>query len=146
MEAILSVGREGKHSLVGSTLYTNTYPCHNCARHIVASGIKKVVYIEPYLKSHAVKLHSDAITEDPQEKELKVFFQQFDGVAPQNYLKFFRPEAERKGFRGIFAPEEPSTALPVLKVQLDSFSRYEDFVMASLLSIEKSEVENEGKD
>ena len=145
MEAILSVGREGKHSLVGSTLYTNTYPCHNCARHIVASGIKKVVYIEPYLKSHAVKLHSDAITEDPQEKEGKVFFQQFDGVAPQNYLKFFRPEAERKGVRGIFAPEEPSTALPVLKVQLDSFSRYEDFVMASLLSIEKSEVENEGK-
>ena len=26
MEALLSVAREGKHSLVGATLYTNTYP------------------------------------------------------------------------------------------------------------------------
>ncbi|MGY3364173.1 deoxycytidylate deaminase [Bradyrhizobium sp. GM2.4] len=34
MEAILSIAREGKGSLVGSTLYTTTYPCHNCARHI----------------------------------------------------------------------------------------------------------------
>jgi len=55
MEAILAVAREGKHSLVGATLYTNTYSCHNCARHIVASGIKSVVYIEPYAKSLAVE-------------------------------------------------------------------------------------------
>jgi deoxycytidylate deaminase len=51
MDAILGVAREGKHSLVGSTLYTNTYPCHNCARHIVAAGITNVVYIQPYKKA-----------------------------------------------------------------------------------------------
>ncbi|MDN3612645.1 hypothetical protein QWZ16_23945 [Vibrio ostreicida] len=26
------------------------FPCHNCAKHIVASGIKRVVYVEPYPK------------------------------------------------------------------------------------------------
>jgi len=51
MEAILSVAREGKHSLVGATLYSTVYPCHNCARHIVAAGIKDVIYIHPYKKS-----------------------------------------------------------------------------------------------
>ena len=48
MEAILTVAREGRHSLVGATMFTTTYPCHNCARHIVAAGISKLIYIEPY--------------------------------------------------------------------------------------------------
>ncbi|WP_353068158.1 anti-phage dCTP deaminase [Tunturibacter empetritectus] len=60
MEAILSCARKGI-STVGKTLYTTTFPCHNCARHIVGAGIKKVVYIEPYPKSKAKELHDDAI-------------------------------------------------------------------------------------
>lgn len=32
-------------SVAGSFLYTTTFPCHICARHIVSSGIKKVIYI-----------------------------------------------------------------------------------------------------
>ena len=86
MEAMLSVAREGKHSLRGATLYTTTYPCHNCARHIVAAGISSVVYIQPYQKSLATALHSDAITEDPTVKN-HVVFRQYDGVAPKNYLR-----------------------------------------------------------
>lgn len=133
MEAILSVAREGKHSLVGATLYTNTYPCHNCARHIVAAGIKDVVYIEPYLKSIAIPLHSDSISEDPENRDQKVFFQQFDGVSPRNYLKFFRSERERKGERGRFLPGETKSALPRLVTPLDAASKYEEFVIASLV-------------
>lgn len=136
MEAILSVGREGKHSMVGATLYTNTYPCHNCARHIVAAGIQKVVFIEPYLKSHALKLHSDAITEDPSKRDTHVFFQQYDGVAPRNYLKFFRPEGERKAIGGKFVSSDPKTAMPVLQIPLDASKLYEDLILASLLEVE----------
>lgn len=62
MEAIISVGRGGKSGLVGSTLYTTTFPCHNCARHIVAAGISAVYYVEPYSKSLAMELHDDAIS------------------------------------------------------------------------------------
>ena len=130
MEAILSVAREGKHSLAGATLYTSVYPCHNCARHIVASGIESVVYIEPYLKSLAIDLHNDVITEDPNDIG-KVIFRQFDGVAPRNYLKLFKPTADRK-FNGKLSKSAPNIALPVFRIQLDSQAQYEDKVIADL--------------
>jgi deoxycytidylate deaminase len=44
MEAIMSCARKGI-SPVEKVLYTTTFPCHNCARHIIGAGIKKVVYI-----------------------------------------------------------------------------------------------------
>jgi deoxycytidylate deaminase len=130
MEAILGVAREGKHSLVGATLYTNTYPCHNCARHIVASGISSVYYIEPYLKSLAIELHHDAISENPADVS-KVIFRQYDGVAPRNYLRLFRPNSERKRDGRLSRPS-PKVALPVFRVALDSQTEYEAKVIAEL--------------
>lgn len=137
MEAILSVAREGKHSLVGATLYTNTYPCHNCARHIVASGITEVVYIRPYKKSLALKLHKDAITEVPDEKG-KVLFRQYDGVAPSIYFQLFLTPRERKE-DGKIVRKKRKTALPVFRVPLDAKRDYEDKVIADLAKKEQSE-------
>jgi dCMP deaminase len=37
-----------KENLAGATLYTLFSPCSQCAKNIVAAGIKKVVYREPY--------------------------------------------------------------------------------------------------
>lgn len=138
MEAILSVAREGKHSLVGAILYTNTYPCHNCARHIVASGIKEVVYIEPYLKSLAIELHSDVITEMPDTRNM-VVFRQFSGVAPINYLKLFRPKAERKK-DGRLVRLPRAEALPIFRVPLDARRDYEDKVIADVAAKEQPQV------
>lgn len=137
MEAILSVAREGKHSLVGATLFTNTYPCHNCARHIVASGITEVVYIRPYRKSLALKLHYDAITEIPGEKG-KVLFRQYDGVAPSTYLRIFRSDRERKS-DGKIVKLDRETALPIFRVPLDAQRDYEDKVIADLVEKEHEE-------
>jgi deoxycytidylate deaminase len=95
MEAILAVAREGRHSLVGATMFTTTYPCHNCARHIVAAGIGSVVYIEPYRKSLAIALHNDAISENPDDRN-RVLFRQYDGLAPHHYLTLFKPGSDRK--------------------------------------------------
>ncbi len=130
MEAILSVAREGKHSLVGSTLFTTTYPCHNCARHIVAAGIKEVVYIHPYRKSKAIQLHHDAITEDPTEQN-KVFFRQYDGVAPHHFLKSFTTTRDRKA-NGDFLKKSKTIATPIFKIPLDAQLNYEDKVIADL--------------
>ncbi len=130
MEAILSVAREGRHSLVGATLYTSTYPCHNCARHIVASGIARVVYIEPYKKSQAIALHSDSVTEDPDDTT-RVIFSQYNGVAPRNYLHLFRPEQERKK-DGKAVTRQPESAVPVLTEPLDARFDYEAKVIAEL--------------
>ncbi|MCD4812729.1 cytidine deaminase [bacterium] len=90
MEALLACARIGVSSC-GGTLYSTTFPCHNCAKHIVASGIKRVVFIEPYPKSKALELHGDAISFDTKykQKATKVVFQPFIGVGPRRFIDLF---------------------------------------------------------
>jgi deoxycytidylate deaminase len=63
MDAVLSAARAGV-STVGTRLVVTTFPCHYCARHIVAAGIDEVQFIEPYPKSQALGLHADAIQQE----------------------------------------------------------------------------------
>ncbi|HCE3105552.1 TPA: cytidine deaminase [Vibrio parahaemolyticus] len=86
MEAILSCGRTN-NSTLETTLYCTTFPCHNCAKHIIAAGVLRVVYVEPYAKSKAFEFHSDAISEGYCED--KVSFEPFVGVGPRSFLNFF---------------------------------------------------------
>jgi len=90
MDAILSCARLGINTK-GKFLFTTTFPCHNCTRHIIASGIAKVVYIEPYPKSKAKDLHSDAICfdEDEAKNSGKIPFVPFVGIGPRRYLDLF---------------------------------------------------------
>lgn len=89
MAAIADAARRGL-SLQNSTLYTTTFPCHVCARHVVAAGAKRVVYVEPYPKSRAKDLHDDSIVVDSHEVvEGKVTFQSFNGIAPRKYGAMF---------------------------------------------------------
>lgn len=94
MESIVSLGRRGGGSTEGATLYTTTFPCHNCARHIVAAGIARVVFIEPYDKSLALDLHRDSISRDVSSE--KVPFLHFTGVSPLRYADVFRATGARK--------------------------------------------------
>lgn len=94
MDAIVSLARNPSSSTQNTILFATTYPCHNCARHIVAAGIQRVVYIEPYEKSLAEKLHDDAITSTDEEG--KVPFEPFEGVAPRRYQVFFLSTSPRK--------------------------------------------------
>lgn len=94
MDALLTCARSGV-SPVGATLYTTTFPCHNCTRHIVAAGIERVIYIEPYAKSRAQELHDDAIV--VEEKAMwpnraanrRVPFTHFVGIGPRKYFDLF---------------------------------------------------------
>jgi deoxycytidylate deaminase len=92
MEAILCCARKGI-STVGRTLYTTTFPCHNCARHIVGAGIRRVVYIEPYPKSKARELHDDAIRLSESSRACAALetvpFVPFVGISPRKYLDIF---------------------------------------------------------
>jgi len=101
MGAILGAARRGI-PIQNSTLYTTTFPCHDCARHIVGAGIIRVVYIEPYPKSKAQELHQDAIIIDPDKKppkvmevQDKVYFEPFVGIAPRRYMEFFTMEKRK---------------------------------------------------
>jgi len=131
MEAIISVARTGKTGLVGGTLYTRTFPCHNCARHIVASGIRRVVYIEPYTKSQALDLHDDSLSVDENDAGRKVVILQFEGVAPKNLLRLFIDIRERKR-DGRLAMQSRVSASPISKVPLDGFVTREQLIVASL--------------
>ena len=93
MEAILSCARSGV-SPRGGTLYSTTFPCHNCAKHIVGAGIKRVVFVEPYPKSKAINLHDDSIclpheNNPNQINEDKIRFEPFVGVAHRRFLDLF---------------------------------------------------------
>ncbi len=94
MDALLTCARSGV-SPVGGTLYTTTFPCHNCTRHIIAAGIERVIYIEPYAKSRAEELHEDAIVveekapDEPHRLRRKVPFTPFVGVGPRRYFDLF---------------------------------------------------------
>jgi len=112
MYAILNAGAEhygGK--IQGGQIYVTTYPCHNCARHIIAAGIHEVFYIEPYPKSLALHLHGDAITEDVN-CQTKVRIVPFEGVGPAMFERFFKyPESGRKNKDGkmISIPSRDAT-------------------------------------
>lgn len=134
MEAIVSVARTGGKGIVGSTLYSTTYPCHNCARHVVAAGVQKVVYIEPYAKSLAIDLHEDAISADEKDAGKKVIFVQYEGVSPNNYLGVFKNGTERKR-AGARLPMDTRTASPVIQEPLDDFGIREDIATAALSSV-----------
>lgn len=95
MDAITTLARSMQSSSKGTIIYTTTFPCHNCARHIVAAGIKRVVYIEPYAKSLAIDLHSDSICVEEQSNE-KLAISSFEGVAPTRYQSFFLAKGKRK--------------------------------------------------
>lgn len=132
MEAIVSVARGGKQGLLGATLYCTTYPCHSCARHILASGIERVVYIEPYPKSLATKLHNDAVSESENDVGSKLVFLQYTGVAPKHVLKLFRPVTDRKTEDGRLVSFNKRVARPAVRVSLDDYATHEKYVVARL--------------
>jgi cytidine deaminase len=112
MAALMDAARRGI-SVADSVLYATTFPCHHCARHVVASGIKRVVYVTPYPKSLADGLHDDSIVVDPPHRKRsrrRVAFEPFVGVGPRRYLQLFdMPERKRAGKLVKFRPRR---ALP----------------------------------
>lgn len=118
MDALLSAARKGI-STVGTRLFVTTFPCHYCARHIVSAGIDEVQFIEPYLKSRALKLHNDSIQingvdwDPPSKGGSRVLFRPFTGVAPKLYRRAFLKDRDLKNDEdGIFNPKEPEWGTP----------------------------------
>lgn len=94
----MSLVRAGTKLPVNSVLYSTTYPCHSCARHIVAAGVGRVVYLEPYSKSMAIDLHNDSIADNLSKEQSvgKVSFAPYQGVSPRMYKRIFQKSGELK--------------------------------------------------
>lgn len=132
MDAIMALARATNNSSLGKTLYCTTYPCHVCARHIVAAGIRRVVYIEPYEKSLAMELHSDAICHLESRDINKVLFENFEGVSPTRYAKFFVYDRKRKDESGMLIVYSAKDSGHVDHQHLDSYNDYEVKVVKML--------------
>jgi deoxycytidylate deaminase len=114
MAALMEAARRGI-GVSDTVLYATTFPCHHCARHIVASGIKRVVYVAPYAKSLADGLHDDSIVVDPPHRKdgrRRVAFEPFVGVGPRRYLELFEMPARTEG--GSLVKFDARTAVPRL--------------------------------
>jgi deoxycytidylate deaminase len=123
MSALTDAAHRGVR-ISGATMYVTTFPCHECARHIIAAGIKRVVYIEPYAKSLALDLHGDAIELDGIGSKNKIPFVPFLGVAPRNHANIFGMP-DRKNVDGTLIAWDPVKANPRVSGSFWSYLQYE---------------------
>ena len=133
MDALIHAARAGI-SVRGCMLYTTTFPCHLCAKHIIAAGIRKVVYIEPYPKSLVQDLYKDSVVIDPIEPcNNRVTFQSFVGIAPRRYMRMFESSEKKKDSTGKIVPWSPRNAEPRLKRFVLSYIDIEQRAVAETL-------------
>lgn len=138
MDALLSCSRSNI-STVGATLFVTTFPCHNCAKHILAAGIEKVVFVEPYPKSLALHLHHESITQrwEQQESEIhnKLIFEPFVGVGARSFMNLFSlslgvgEKVKRKDAFGRVLDWQADTATLRMPMHVLSYQALEEKIM-----------------
>jgi hypothetical protein len=113
-------------------MFITTFPCHLCAPVVVASGVGRVVYIEPYAKSLAVQLYPDSIAVDKSDWSAgQIQFEPFVGVAPRRYMDLFAMQ-ERKGRDGKVIPFDRKKAFPRLEGSPRAYIQNETVALAKL--------------
>lgn len=75
LNAILSA----KQSLDGCTLYVTKFPCNECAKAIIQSGIKKIIYREPSAKFYKGKIDKEIVLTLFKEAGIECVFYQEEG-------------------------------------------------------------------
>jgi deoxycytidylate deaminase len=132
MNAICDAARLGK-SIKDSTLFCTTFPCHVCAKLILAAGISRVIYIEPYPKSYAEDMYSESIAlEENNSKAKKVLFQPFTGIAPFRYRDLF--EKGKRKIGGIAQDWKDGKPTPNVGIISESYIELEPRVVAQMAS------------
>lgn len=129
MGAICDAARAGV-PLRGSTLFVTTFPCHNCTKHIISAGIKRVVYMEPYPKSKAKELHKNEI-EIEKPSTAKVSFMPFIGISPHRYRDIFQKKTRKTNGKANkwYREDEPR---PMIDILAPTYTELEQFAVANL--------------
>lgn len=122
MDAVLACARTGAATR-GARLFGTTFPCHNCAKHLVDAGIVEVQYVEAYPKSMASRLHADAIYWEEEASPgstpgNKVVSKHYVGIGPRRYVDLFSLKlgsgrrVKRKNKEGKISLWDRATAEP----------------------------------
>ena len=134
MSALSDAARLGI-SVKDGVLYCTTFPCHMCSKHIVASGIAKVIFLEPYPKSLTLDMHSDSVkiegsSRDGFEKFQAVEFTPFFGITPRRYREFFA-RGKRK-LNGVFEDFQTTPPRPFISIMAPWYSQRETEIIKML--------------
>jgi deoxycytidylate deaminase len=126
MFAIMRAAQRGI-AIDKSTIYSTTFPCHMCARHIIAAGIVRVVYIEPYPKSMTSELFPETVIIDQKDfavdesgrrrdgvasSATTVRFDPYEGIAPKLYGQLFKASDNQKDRQGYTLDWTRAKAVP----------------------------------
>lgn len=137
MCAICDAARLGR-SIKNTTLFCTTFPCHNCTKHILAAGIKRVVYMEPYPKSKAKDLHQNEI-EIEKETAGRVSFVPFLGISPYRYRDIFQKQNKRKNADGTAKRWIFDTPKPMIEASVPAYMDVEKAEIAKLVGRNENE-------
>jgi deoxycytidylate deaminase len=132
MSALADAARQGI-SVMGGTLFCTTFPCHLCAKQIIAAGLAKVVFLEPYPKSLATDLHSDAICVEGGDRGHYqsypcVEFEHFCGVTPRRYREIFERGKRKKDKDGSFIEYMNGEPSPIVDIKYPFYHELEAFI------------------
>ena len=133
MGAICDAARLGR-ALKGSVLFCTTFPCHNCTKHLLAAGIGRVIYMEPYPKSKAKELHEHEI-EIEKRSTTRVSFLPFLGISPVRYRDVFQKGKRKKD--GIALSWMAGEPRPLLDMSAITYIDLESFELRKLEAILK---------
>lgn len=143
MSAIVDAARLGR-ATKDSYLFCTTFPCHMCAKHIVAAGIKNVYFLEPYPKSLVGDLHNDSVCVEGNDRGYyadhpSVVFEHFYGVAPRRYREIFE-RSSRKDDQGKFRPWIDDRDVPNLNIKEPNYAEFEQRIIGRVIDeyIEKA--------
>ena len=90
--AILQNAILGGMGIKGGSIFSTTFPCELCAKKIYQSGIKKVIYTEPYPES----ISEDVFFKDGSNI---VELLQFECVKSHSYYRLFKGNVDKKEFQ-----------------------------------------------
>lgn len=79
VSALMAAGGRAR----GSTLYTTTFPCTQCAEYITQVGVREVVFTEPYPDIRSADRFDLA----------EIDFRQFEGVRSSSFERVFRKQS-----------------------------------------------------
>ncbi len=80
LDAILQLPGPDARNSEGCTLYCTTFPCLGCAKAIVDSGLRKIMFLESYPEAASIAMLDEAGVE----------VEEFEGVKIQAFHKLFR--------------------------------------------------------
>lgn len=129
MSAISDAARLGI-AIQGATLICTTFPCHLCAKHIVASGISRVLFLQPYPKSYAANLHNDSISVGKLVPS-RVSFEPFIGISPYRYRDLFE-KGKRKYSGGSAQQWNMGVKRPMIEVYHSAYVKLEAAIVDEL--------------